>query len=318
MPNPTPPAGVSNMTEVIEQPGIRLFVGGHAGTVQGEREDLAGDRCFTAAHPPQAARFRAASDVVGLLDSGAFTDPPHRRLTPDQALDRQLRWEGWATRIWEADQPWRAQALVSYDLLIDEKWVEGKRYKERWDIKEADRAVEETVEAARYLASQREQTGTRTLVLSCQGVDAFQYQECVSEVLKVTRPGDWIGLGGWCILGMRQAWMPTFWQTMRVVLPQIARAGIRHIHIFGVLFQKALGGLRWLADQLPDDLSISTDSTAPVLACTWKNWKKAGARDPYWRNNVNWWKITLANIRTSEYYKEPPRLVPTRQEAFAW
>jgi hypothetical protein len=105
-----------------------------------------------------------------------------------------------------------------------------------------------------------------------------------------------------------------FWQTMRLVLPQIAASGVKHIHIFGVLFLKAMGGLRWLADQY--GLEVSTDSTAPVLACTWKNWKKAGARDPYWRNNVKWWIDTLANLRETDYYKEPPRLAPARQETF--
>jgi hypothetical protein len=298
----------------LPMPAVRLFVGGHAGTVQGEREDLAGDRCFTAAHPPQAARFRDADEIDALLDSGAFTDPPHKRLTHEGALERQFRWEGWAARIWEHPRPWTARHFVSYDLLIDEKWVDGKRHKERWDIKDAGRAAEETVAAARYLASQRERIEPRTLVLSCQGVDAYQYQECVTEVLKVAQPHDWIGLGGWCILGMKQAWMPTFWQTMRLVLPQIAASGVKHIHIFGVLFLKAIGGLSWLADQY--GLTVSTDSTAPVLACTWKNWKKAGARDPYWRNNVKWWVDTLANIRQTDYYKEPPRLAPARQETF--
>jgi hypothetical protein len=293
--------------------GVRLFVGGHAGTVQGEREDLAGDRCFTAAHPPQAARNRAASEICGLLDSGTFTDPPHKRLTPAGALDRQLAWEGWATRIWESE-PWQASALVSYDLLIDEKWIAGEKHKRRWSIAEGEGAVAETVAAARYLASEREKIEPRTLVLSCQGVDAYQYQECVTEVLKVAQPHDWIGLGGWCIIGMRQAWRPTFWQTMRLVLPQIAKAGIKHVHIFGVLFLKAVGGLLWLADEC--GLAVSTDSTAPVLACTWKNWKKAGARHPYWRDNVAWWKDTLANLRQTDYYKAPPQLPAARQETF--
>lgn len=305
----------SMTTQIIElpMPAVRLFVGGHAGTVQGEREDLAGDRCFTAAHPPQAARNRAASEICGLLDSGAFTDPPHKRLTPEAALDRQLAWERWAARIWQSD-PWQAQALVSYDLLIDEKWIAGAKQKQRWSVSEGDMAIAETIAAARYLASQRARIGARTLVLSCQGVDAYQYQECVNEVLSVAQPHDWIGLGGWCIIGMRQAWMPTFWQTMRLVLPQIKAAGIGHIHIFGVLFLKAIGGLSWLADQY--GLTVSTDSTAPVLACTWKNWKKAGARHPYWRDNVKWWVDTMANIRETPFYRAPPLLTPARQETF--
>lgn len=310
-------ATIQSATQLLElpMPAVRLFVGGHAGTVQGEREDLAGDRMFTAAHPPQAARFRAASEVIGVVDSGAFTDPWDRRLTVDAALDRQLAWEQWATRIWDADQPWRAAGFASYDLLIDEKWIAGKKHKQRWDVKSADRAVAETIAAARYFDKERHRIEPRTLLLGCQGVDAYQYQECVTEVLKVARPHDWIGLGGWCILGLRRRWMPTFGQTMRLVLPQIARVGMRHVHIFGVLYLEALGGLSWLCDRC--GLTVSTDNKGPVLNCTWKDWRKAGARMPYWRDNVKWWVDALTNLRTSEYYKEPPQLEPVRQEVLS-
>lgn len=293
--------------------GVDLYVGGHASRVQGEPQNLGGKRMFTAAHPPQICAY--SEPIEGTLDSGAYTDViADRRLTYEAALDRQFAWEIRAAAKWGL--PFQAEGFVSYDRLIDEKWVAGQRHKQRWSVKEGDGAVEETIAAARYLDSQRERITPRTLILSCQGVDAFQYQECMAEVLKLAKPHDWIGLGGWCILGMRKSWMPTFWQTMRAVLPQIASAGVRHVHIFGVLFLKALGGLLHLADAC--GLTVSTDSTAPVLACTWKNWKKAGARDPYWRNNVNWWKTTLTNLRQSEYYKAPPQLPAARQEALCF
>lgn len=51
---------------------------------------------------------------------------------------------------------WHAQALVSYDLLIDEVWTGGKREKRRWSVADADRAVRVTVEAAKWLTGQRE------------------------------------------------------------------------------------------------------------------------------------------------------------------
>jgi hypothetical protein len=108
--------------------------------------------------------------------------------------------------------------------------------------------------------------------------------------------------------------MPTFWQTLRLVLPMIAARSVQHVHIFGVLFLPALGGLLWLAEQ--HGLTVSTDSTAQVLACTWKNWKKADARERYWRDNVAWWIKTLANLRQSEHYKKPPEIAPARQECF--
>lgn len=291
---------------------IRLFVGGHCSRVQGEPQNLAGDRMFTAAHPPQTVPFAADAQITGLLDSGAFSDPPHKRLTPEQALDRQLVWEQRATDKWRI--PFRAVGLVSYDLLIDETWTAGERHKRRWSVRDAERAVCITVEAAAYLASQRERIAPRGLILSAQGVDALQYAECAAGVLQHTVPGDWIGLGGWCILGRHTRLLPVFWQTIRLVLPMVRVAGVSHIHIFGVLYLPALGGLLWLADQY--GLSISTDSTAPILACTWKNQQKAGARRPYWRENVIWWQETLTHLRQSPHYRKPPEIAPARQECF--
>lgn len=289
---------------------IRLFVGGHAGTIRGEREDLAGDRCFSAAYGPQAACFRAPAQVIGLLDSGAFSDSPARRLSLTAALDRQLRWEERASSKWGAH--WQAHALVSYDLLIDETWTpDGVRHKRRWTVQAADLAVRETVAAAAYLASQRERLAPRRLVLACQGVDPIQYAECAAAVLGHAQPDDWLGLGGWCILGRHTRLLPTFWTTLYSVLPLVAVAGVRHVHIFGVMWQTALGGLLWIADQ--HGLTVSTDSSAPILACTWKDAKKAGCRAPYWRDNVAIVKHELAMLRHSIWYREPPRAQAARQ-----
>lgn len=272
---------------------------------------------FTAAHPPQICTY--TEEIEGDVDSGAFTDVMgDRRLTFEAALDRQLAFERKASEKW--GMPFQARRFVSYDRLIDEKWVAGERIKERWDVKDAESAVTETIAAAKYLAGKRSDLVPRGLTLSCQGVDGFQYQECMAEILKLATPDDCIGLGGWCILGMRKRWMPTFWQALRLVLPMIAASGVRRIHIFGVLYQPALGGLLWLADRyrVGDEYQfvVSTDSTAPVLACTWKDWKKAGARERYWKDNVRWWKDTLGNLRQSEHYKAPPVLAPARQECF--
>ena len=289
---------------------VRLFVGGHAGTIQGEREDLAGYRCFTAAQKPERTGFDPA-DVIALLDSGAFSDPLDRRLTPGGALARQLAWEERASARWGG--PFRAHALVSYDLLIDETWTDEGRQKRRWSLGEAEWAVHQTIEAAHYLASQRTRLWPRRLVLSCQGVDPLQYLACAEAILQVATPDDWVGLGGWCIIGRHKRLLPALWTTLRLVLPRVAAAGVGHVHLFGVLWQPALGGLVWLADQL--GLTVSSDSTAPVLACTWKNQRKSGARCAYWRDNVAWWQRTLANLRASEWYREPPAVTPARQLA---
>jgi hypothetical protein len=285
--------------------GVKLVVGGQSWSVQGERDDLAGARCFTAAHAPQ---FTNPAATV-LLDSGAFTDSPAGRLTPDGALARQLAWERAAGERLERE--WQAETLVSYDLLIDEVWTNGLRHKRRWSVREADGAVRETVAGAAYLASQRAALAPRRLMLSCQGVDAIQYAECAAAVLRYAVAGDVIGLGGWCILGRWQSWLPEFWATCYSVLPLIAHAGVDRVHILGVLWQPALGGLLWLADQ--HGISVSTDSSAPLLACTRGDLKKAGARAPYWRDNVEWWRKTLAELRSSAYYRQPPRPIAGRQ-----
>lgn len=291
---------------------ISLFVGSNATSAgAGDPIRLTGRRCFTPVHrPPSLSGY--GQGVEGLLDSGAFSDPPHRRKTPDTALERQLAWEERASATWQND--WQASALVSYDLLIDEKWDGERRRKERWSVADAEAAMETTIEAATYLSSQRTRLEPRRLVLACQGVDATQYSECVAEILKIAQPQNWIGLGGWCILGRySRQWMPTFWASMRQVLPRIAAAGLTHVHTFGVLYQPALGGLLWLADQ--HGISVSTDSAAPILALTkyGGNPVKSGARADTWQGNVEWWQATLASMRSSAFYREPPASVSARQ-----
>lgn len=289
--------------------GVRLFVGGHAWQVQGEVDTLGGDRMLSAsvALPPAVLR----APMTALLDSGAFSDPPHKRLSAAAALERQLAFEHrYARKI--GHDGWQAAALVSYDLLIDETWIAGARQKRRWSVAAAERAVQTTVDAAAYLAARRRELAPRALILSCQGVDALQYAACAAGVLRHAQPRDWLGLGGWCILGRQTTLLPVFWQTTRLVLPMALVAGVRHIHIFGVLYLPALGGLLWLADQY--GLTVSTDSTAPILACTRGNAKKAGVRALYWRDNVAWWQQTLANLRSTAHYRAPPDIAPSRQE----
>jgi hypothetical protein len=296
---------------VTEREGVKLFVGGDAVTVQRRRCHLAGPRMFSAAYGPKS-RFPAdvAPQVVPRLDSGAFSDAPKDRLTPEAALERQLAWERNAARFWGAEVT--AEALVSYDLLIDEKWTAGgRRVKQRWSVGEADRAVRVTVEAAAYLTSQRERLAPRRLILAVQGVDHFQYEDCVAGVLAHATPADVLGLGGWCILGQWRSWLPTFWGAMRRSLPLAAAAGVRDVHIFGVLYRPALGPLLWLCDQ--HSLSLSTDSSAPVLAPCFPDQSRSATLAPTWEENCRLWTEALAGLRRSAYYREPPAGVTARQ-----
>ncbi len=283
--------------------GVALYVGADAQNVQRRRLNLTGRRCFSGAYGPKS-RFtpEEAAQVIGILDSGAFSDAPADRLDPAAALERQLRWERDAQRFWR--YPWRAEALVSYDLLIDEKWHHNQRRKDRWSVAEAERAVRITVEAAAYLASRRGQLAPRRLCLACQGVDHRQYAECAAGVLRHATPGDWIGLGGWCILGWWRSWLPEFWRTCRLVLPLVAEAGISRLHLFGVMYPPVLGGLLWLADR--HGLTVSTDSSGPVLQPSWPDAKKAGALADTWEANVAHWQRLLAGLRGSAHYREPP------------
>lgn len=289
---------------------VLLYVGADAQNAQRRRLNLTGYRCFSGAYGPKS-RFTPgeASQVVGLLDSGAFSDPPEARLTPEAALERQLTWEREAQRWWR--YPWQAEALVSYDLLIDEKWTGGKRRKERWSVKEADAAVRTTVDAAAFLSSQRGGLAPRKLCLAAQGVDAIQYAECAAGVLEHARPGDWFGLGGWCILGWWRSWIPVFWAAARRVLPMVERAGIGRVHIFGVMYRPVLGPLLWLCDR--HNLALSTDSSGPVLQTLWKDRVKAGAYADTWEENVAECRRSLEGLRRSEHYREPPEADGARQ-----
>ena len=293
------------------QMGIRLFVGSHSHSVKGDRVDLAGDRCFSAAVKPGGfLKHLNPGQVRCLLDSGAFSDKPEDRLSPEQALERQLQWEQGAAKIWGSEawgRKWQVLALASYDYLIDETWVDGNRTKRRWSAEDAERAVAETIANARYLASQRDRLAPRKLILAAQGVNADQYERCVDRILEFAQPEDWIGFGGWCILGtpIGKPWIPVFFEVLHRCLPKIAAVGISHIHIFGCTYLQVLGPALWLCDRY--GISISVDSSRPILDHTRGDLKKAGARGQNWRESVKWWNSTLANLRKSEWYQKPER-----------
>jgi hypothetical protein len=168
----------------------------------------------------------------------------------------------------------------------------------------AESAVVETIAAAAYLAGHRGDLAPRTLVLSCQGVTVDQYAACAAEVLRHARPGDWLGLGGWCILGRNRSWLPEFAATLRAVLPTASAAGLGHVHLFGVLFLPALGWLAWEADR--HGLSCSTDSATPIVAATRGDPRKAGMRGATWRDNVAFWRGAVTGLRGSPHYRPPP------------
>jgi hypothetical protein len=205
-----------------------------------------------------------------LLDSGAFSDGielvngqvvRNGRLTCEYALERQV------AHAYKYHYAQLVEAIVSYDLLIDETWQDGERSKVRWSKEAAEYAVEETIQAAVFLASQRRRIDRAfghhvRLVLSAQGVEALQYRRCAEAIVKLMRPDDIFGLGGWCITGlMRHVMLPAAASILPGVFEVLGSAGVSRVHVFGVVIPQLLGFLLYLSDLY--GIALSTDSSGP-------------------------------------------------------
>lgn len=246
-----------------------------------------------------------------LLDSGAFSDGPQRRLDFEAALSRQIAHaEKWGYKE-------QVEWSVAYDLLIDERWMGGVRYKSRWAISEAWEAVDITVRACEYYAKNRHRLpGSGGLVLPVQGVDAVQQCYCAERVISFLDPDkDILGLGGWCILGKRPKLLPEFWRTMWALIPGAARRGVKRVHIFGVMLAKALGGLLWICDEY--GIKLSTDSSGPSCRpafgiwgyadwCKTCNFPPGPERGQARIRHVQMVREWLRKFRSTIYYKKPP------------
>jgi hypothetical protein len=244
--------------------------------------------------------------VKVIQDSGAFSDSHIHRLSFEAAYARQLA---------HAEQYHYADNIThraSYDLLIDEVWTDGNRHKRRWSVVEAEEAVTKTIAAAEYAARTRHNWG---LVQSAQGVTAQQYLRCVERVIPhMDMQRDMLGLGGWCITGkMPKVMMGVFQQTIERVIPYAARQGVKHVHIWGVLYAPALGLLLHQCDL--HGLTLSTDSvgpsTRPAAFGTWgyadwvdKTYRKAPVetrgleRARHVQATIDW----LQRFRHTQYY----------------
>lgn len=253
------------------------------------------------------------SDCAIIQDSGAFSDGPGHRLTFAAAWERQ---QAHAERYGYAAQ---ITHRASYDLLIDEKWQDGKRSKRRWSEDEAWAAVNETVDAAAYAAGRRDGLG---LVLSAQGVSAWQYLECAKRVIALMdMQRDILGLGGWCITGkLPKPIFPVFVQTVRAVIPYAAARGVKRVHVWGVLYAPALAELLYQADQ--HGIAVSTDSSGPSTRPVFGSWGYADWVDRFYQRppvgirglerarHVQVVRAWLNDFRSTVYYRE---LVQPRQ-----
>jgi hypothetical protein len=240
-------------------------------------------------------------------DSGAFSFDLNERPSYSEILDLQL------SHSLKFDFFSQVTHRASFDLLIDEVWTNGNRHKRRWSENDAWEAVRITVDAAEYLA--KNYNGGR--ILSAQGVTDKQYLECVRHILEWFDPqADIFGLGGWCISGkMPSVMREPFDDTMVLVIPVLAKAGVKRVHIWGVMDALFLGPLLYLCDQY--DLKLSTDSSGPSVRPVNGEWGYKG-----WRNNkyqrpcvsvrgihralhVIRTRQWLKNLRQTKFYKAP-------------
>lgn len=195
-----------------------------------------------------------------------------------------------------------SHAIASYDFIVP-KALQLKSWQFQPD---AEIVTNLTVNAAKYIASQRQYLQPRHLILGCQGIDAQHYYQCLLRVLEYSAVGDWCGLGGWSRLGCYRSLLPTFYETLHQCIPLIAKSPIRHVHLYGVCLSQALAPLLWFADRYR--ITVSCDSNRPLLDLTRRDRLRAGVRKAYWRDNVAWWIDYCAAMRSSKFYKEPPRL----------
>jgi len=251
-------------------------------------------------------RVKVPGDTIVVEDSAAFCDGPGDRLDFQAAYERQTEH---AVKFEYSDQ---VSHVASYDLLIDEKWEDGARRKERWTEWAARKAVEETIAAADWMRCHR----TGPMILSAQGVTAAQYLDCVREVAPMVRDCDVLGLGGWCIIGKMPAiMMPVFRETIRLVVPYVAQHGIKWLHIWGVCYAPALGELLWLCDQY--GIKLSTDSAGPQIRPARGVWGYMGWSDRNYKRppvetrglerarHVQATRRWLDGLERTEFYREP-------------
>lgn len=216
---------------------------------------------YLCVNPKYTIKLQKKNGLKIIVDSGAFQDvKDQHRLTFDKALERQL--------IFEKKCLGRtAEAIVSYDRLVDEQFSQTEgQIKKRVGARTASEYVNETIEAAIYLSSQRKRLGKRRLVLSCQGVSEGQYLRCINEVIETARAGDIIGLGGFCIISQSREVEDQYYAIIKKAFPAIRAAGLNRVHIFGLGLFRTLVQTDIFARM--NDIEVSYDTSSPELNAT--------------------------------------------------
>lgn len=216
---------------------------------------------YLCVNPKYPIQLQQKKGLKVIIDSGAFQDVKNQhRLSFEKALDRQLLFEKGCLGI-------NAEAIVSYDRLVDEQFSQTEgQIKKRVSAKIAQDYVDETIEAARFLTTQRERLGRRKLILSCQGVSESQYLRCINEVTEITEPGDIIGLGGFCIISQSREVEHQYYAIIKNAFPAFREMGINRVHIFGLGLFRTLIQTDIYARM--NEIDVSYDTSSPELNAT--------------------------------------------------
>ncbi len=240
-----------------------------------------------------------AKGVRCIVDSGAFQDIDAAiRLTPQQALKRQLDYRTYLTGITQ-DPHFNYEAVCIYDQMagvdehltcLDECYIDYieyvtsntlhelglskpemrdilskfKKVKQRGTEQSAARAVTETVKAAEYYSTQRSVINTK-IVWIAQGINAEQYtNDCTVPLMDYAQKGDYFGFGGFCIIGkQRKRMLPIFYETVHKVLPVLRKKGIGRAHLLGVMIPDAV--TFFVKECKKYGIVPSTDGSAPEV-----------------------------------------------------
>lgn len=235
---------------------MRFYVSKCHDTLNGKEYSPETVTPYLCLNPYYNASLKKHSHVSYILDSGAFQDvKTENRLTPQAALQRQLDFEKKVGR--------KAEAIVSYDRLVDEQIEDGVQFKERVSESLGKEYVEETIESAKYLVSQRNRLKGRKLVLSCQGATAPQYMGCLKAILDIASPEDIIGFGGFCILSKSVKYETEFYEVVNKGFPLIHDYGNSRVHIFGMGVFRVLVQAELYARKT--GIECSYDTSSPEL-----------------------------------------------------
>ncbi len=209
-------------------------------------------------------------DTRAICDSGAFQDDgvARPRLQPWAALQRQLTFEQWLSwQVTGTPDDWHFESIITYDQMfgVDEAMIDGKKVKTRGTIETAQPAVDETLRAAAYYASQRDRIQGR-VCFAAQGINPDHYlNSCVVPMLDVMQDGDWFAFGGFCIIGKVPSLKPYFYETVERTLPLLKKRGVTRAHILGVCVADAIqfasaAGRRHGIEMSTDSSSIEVNS----------------------------------------------------------